>query len=67
MGDDMKTSKSIADVVRVGVCVDRDRVPCKEAQDYLAKKGLICNNAPKKNTRKKRKKGFWETVLSWFV
>gem|GEM_PF-3888681 len=65
----MMTSKTIADVVRVGVCVDRDRVPCKQAQDYLARKGLICkgNSVPKKHTRKRKKKGFWDTILSWFV
>jgi hypothetical protein len=28
----MKTSKTIADVVRVGVCVDRDRIPCEQTQ-----------------------------------
>jgi len=64
----MKTSKTIADVVRVGVCVDADRVPCETARKYLDKKGLICraHSAPKKHTRKRKKKGFWETLLSWF-
>ena len=48
---------SIRDVVRKGRCVDAERVPCKKAQDYLKKKGLLCktDSPPPKPIPSKRK------------
>lgn len=56
----------VHDVVKKGVCVDADRVPCEKARKYLKQKGLICAVKPKnqKNQKPAKKtKGFFET---WF-
>jgi hypothetical protein len=57
---------TVHDVVKKGVCVTADRVPCAKARKYLERKGLICNAKPprpKPTPAKKRKKSLFE---EWF-